>query len=241
MPENTIIYINQAYQSYKDNKKVYYEDYYLLGQVNQCLNPPEDLKNYECHLNEAEFYRPKYDTVTDEFLGLYETLGYLTVRGDNQECFFDYGYSKDDSKVFHSHHKMKIPNSSSGSMFNRYRIQYESGAQKTDFLKVYFFLLSIMDRIKKINRHMGSVNLFPIDISEDTFEVEGGIELDPYKLDYENPEKDAIKDLILKVLKKMVDLSNSNLVKNVDGLLATKPVDQDVQWVGDNGKCVPEN
>ena len=39
----------------------------------------------------------------------------------------------------------------------------------------------------------------------------------------------------------MVDLSNSNLVKNADGLLATKPVDQDVQWVGDNGKCVPEN
>ena len=39
LPENTIIYINQVYQSYKDNKKVYYVDYYLLGQFNQCLNP----------------------------------------------------------------------------------------------------------------------------------------------------------------------------------------------------------
>ena len=52
--ENTILYINQAYHSYKDNKKVYYIDYYLLEQVNQCLNPPEDLKNYECQLSEAK-------------------------------------------------------------------------------------------------------------------------------------------------------------------------------------------
>ena len=88
LPENTIIYMNQAYQSYKDNKKVYYVHYYLLGQVNQCLNLPEDLQNYECQPNEAKIYRPKYDNVTGEFLGLYETIGYLTVGGDNQECFF---------------------------------------------------------------------------------------------------------------------------------------------------------
>ena len=45
LPENSILYINQTYQSYKDNKKLFYADYYLLGQINQCLNPPEDLKN----------------------------------------------------------------------------------------------------------------------------------------------------------------------------------------------------
>ena len=78
-------------------------------------------------------------------------------------------------------------------------------------------------------------------MSKDTFEVEGGIEFDPYKLDYENFEKSAIKDSILKVLKKIVVLSNSNLLKNADGLLATKPLDQDVQWVGDMGKRIPEN
>ena len=182
LPENTIIYINQAYQSYKDNKKVYFVDYYLLGKVNQCLNPPEDLKNYECQQNEAKFYRPKYDTVTGEFLGLYETLGYLTVRDDNEECFLDYDYSKENSKVLYSHHKIKIPNSFSVTMFNRHRIQYESGALSTEFSKVCFFLPSITDRIGKINRNMGSVNFVPIDILEDTFEVENGVEFDPYKL-----------------------------------------------------------
>ena len=99
LPENTIFYINQAYQSYKDNKKVCHVDFYLLGQVSLCLKPPEDLKNYECQPNEVKFYRPKYDTVTGEFLGLCETLGYLTVRGDERECFFDYSCSKDNGKV----------------------------------------------------------------------------------------------------------------------------------------------
>ena len=166
LQENSILYVNEAYQSYKDNKKVYYADYYLLGQGNQYQNPPEDLKNYECKPNEAKFYRPNYDTVTGKFLGLYETLGYLTVRGEKGECFFDYGYSKENSK-------MRIANSFSGTMFNRHRIQFESGALNTEFSKIYLFLPSITDRIDSINRDMGSVHLVQIDIPEDSFEVEG--------------------------------------------------------------------
>ena len=110
-------------------------------------------------------------------------------------------------------------------MFNRHRIRYESGGLNTDFSKFYYFLLFITDRIERINRHIGSVNLVPIDISKDTFEVENGVEFDPYKLDYENSKKRAIKDTILTVLKKVVDLSNSNLLKNAEGLLAAKPID----------------
>lgn len=34
LPANSVIYINQAYQSYKDKKKVFYSDCYLLEQVN---------------------------------------------------------------------------------------------------------------------------------------------------------------------------------------------------------------
>ena len=96
LPEMSILYINQAYQSYKDNKKVYYYDYFIVGQVTPCLNPPEDLKIYECQPNEAKIYRPKYDTVSGEFLGLFQTLGYLTVWGDSGKCFLDYGCSKDN-------------------------------------------------------------------------------------------------------------------------------------------------
>ena len=125
LSENSILYINQIYQSYNDKKKVFYSDYYLLEQVNQCLNPSEYLEKYEFQSNEAKLFRPKYDTLTGEFLGLYETLEYLTVRSDRGECFFDYGYSKENSKILYSHHKMRIPNSFSGPMFNRHRIQFE--------------------------------------------------------------------------------------------------------------------
>ena len=58
LPENTIIYLNQGYQSYKDNKKVYYGDYFSLGQINECMNPPEDLENYEFGPRETKLYRP---------------------------------------------------------------------------------------------------------------------------------------------------------------------------------------
>ena len=42
------------------------------------------------------------------------------------------------------------------------------------------------------------------------------------------------------MFKKIVDMSNSNLQKNADGLLTTKPHrNEDILWVG--GKQVPED
>ena len=125
------------------------------------LNPPEDLKDYVPKDNEAKIVRPKYDVVSGQFLGLVETLGYLTVRGNEREYFFDYGYSKDNSKILYSMHKMKIPNSFCATIFNRHRIQYEAEAlSDTDFYKIFFFLCSTTDRMEDINRNMNSVNFF---------------------------------------------------------------------------------
>ena len=45
-PKMTAFYVNQAYLSYQDNKKIYYCDVFIIGQVTPMLNPPEDLKNY---------------------------------------------------------------------------------------------------------------------------------------------------------------------------------------------------
>ena len=188
MPEMAIFYVNEAYQSYKDNKKVYYCDFYILGQVIPSLNPPEDLKNHKFKLDEATIFRLKYDTVSGESLGLVETLAYLTIHGDSMECFFDYGYSKENSKVLYSHYKMKIPNSFLGTIFNRHRIQYEFSALDMESSKTYFFLPSTPDRIEEIKRYMNSVNLIPIDIYQNEFEVDGG-NFDPSKLDFDHPDR----------------------------------------------------
>ena len=97
-------------------------------------NVPEDLKNYEVKSNELKIIKPKYDPVSGQFLGLTESLGYITVRRDEQEHFFDYGYNKENSKILHSTHKMKILDSFSSTIFNRHRIRYEPGAfSETDF------------------------------------------------------------------------------------------------------------
>ena len=57
---------------------------------------------------------------------------------------------------------------------------------------------------------MGSVNLVPIDISEDSFEVKGEISFDPFKRDYDNPDREKMRQAVLKSLKNIADLSNAN-------------------------------
>ena len=89
---------------------------------------------------------------------------------------------------------------------------------------------------------MGSVNLLPIDIAEDNFEIEGNVSFDPSKLDYENPDKEKISEAVVKMLKCIIELSNANLKKKRrDGLLAKLPVDENIEWVGKDKKQLPDN
>ena len=109
--------------------------------------------------------RPKFDVTFGQFLDLVETLGYRPVRGDMAETFFDYGYSKNNSKVLYSIQNMKIPSSFSGTMFRKHNMQHESGAlSDTDFSQIYFFLPATTDRLEDVNQNLYLVSLNPIDI-----------------------------------------------------------------------------
>ena len=99
LPEMTIFYVNQVYLTYKDNKKIYYSDVYITGQVVPLLNPPDDLKSYQLKSDEVKLIKSKYDPVSGQLLGLIESLGYLTARGDEQEHLFDDGYNKGINKI----------------------------------------------------------------------------------------------------------------------------------------------
>ena len=61
---------------------------------------------------------------------------------------------------------------------------------------------------------MNSVNFTPIDIGQSEF----GENFDPSTWYYEKKDREKNRELVLKVLKKILDLSNSNLRKNADGL-----------------------
>ena len=79
-----------------------------------------------------------------------------------------------------------------------------------------------------------------IDINKKEFEVDGG-DFDPLRLEFDNPDRQKTRESILRVLKKVVDLSNSNFQTNADDMLATKPYNKNILWVGDSEICVPEN
>ena len=109
------------------------------------------------------------------------------------------------------------------------------------FSNVYYFLPSTTDRSEHINRHMNSVSLSPIDIPESTFKTEKNVAFDPSKLNIYCPEKEIMTTAVVKMLKKIIDLSNSNLFNNADGLLSRKSTDVEVEWVGRNKQRLPFN
>ena len=43
------------------------------------------------------------------------------------------------------------------------------------------------------------------------------------------------------MLRKIADISNSCIVKNVDGLLSKKPTEMEVEWIGKLKKRFPTN
>ena len=163
-PENSVCCINQGYPSYKDNKKLYHTDYYILRQKTECINPPENVANYVCKEKDFKMHRARYDPVSGQILDLYEPIQYLVVRGDHEEQFLDYGFCKENSKILYSYHKRIIPSFFTGTFFNRYNISYQRCALSSKSLNAYFFLHSTTDRSEDTNRYLESVNLSPIDM-----------------------------------------------------------------------------
>ena len=70
---------------------------------------------------------------------------------------------------------------------------------------------------------MSSVILNAVDIDISDF----GKDFNPCKLDFNNSEREGIRQPVLGDLKKVVHLSKQNLKRNTDGCLATKPHNND--------------
>ena len=99
LPKNTLFYINQAYQSFKDGKKIYYTDVFIISQIMPLAQQPKDIESYELNDNKVKILRARYDPISGEFLGIEYCVALVTVRNDPEEQFFDYGYDKENSKV----------------------------------------------------------------------------------------------------------------------------------------------
>ena len=86
---------------------------------------PKDIESNVPRENEVNILRPRYNIITDEFLGIEYCIALITVRNDVDEQLFDYGYNKDNSKLMFSTKKLKIPSSYKSTIFGQHRMRYE--------------------------------------------------------------------------------------------------------------------
>ena len=169
MPENTLFYVNQGYLTYKDVKKCYYNEIYIVAQIMSLPHQPKDIDSYDCKEDEVKILTTIYDIETGKFLGLEYCVALITVKNNPDEQFFDYGYAKSNSKVLYSTKKCKVPSSFKATAFGFLKNQFEGGAlNEEDFSKIFFYLPSTVDRCEKINKYMTSVYLrtFNVDIND---------------------------------------------------------------------------
>ena len=98
--ENTLYYINPSYLIVKKNKEIYYCDFFILWQIVESSNPPQDISSYTLKENKVKIVRPKYNPKQVNFRGCtklltnlllkvllrrYSSITAMTVK--NQKCF----------------------------------------------------------------------------------------------------------------------------------------------------------
>ena len=99
----------------------------------------------------------------------------------------------------------------------------KSGEVEVEMSNIFFFLPSITDRSEDINKYLNNVDRHHLATVEQLGQNSFWSKLDTYDL-----EKNAMNDAVIKCLKHMNDISNSNIVRNADGLFSRKEVDAPV-------------
>ena len=103
-PENRLVYVNQLSVSLvKGGGQAIYLEFVVIGQLMPVANPDPSI-NLETHVfkeDEALLYVPVYSKATGMISGLTKKLAHITFRGDANEKFFSYGYSKEKSTLLY--------------------------------------------------------------------------------------------------------------------------------------------
>ena len=221
-PENSLIYLNQAYIS----SKVVYCDYVLLGQLLILKNPES---KEPINSSYVKLYSPSYDREQGRFLGIKETLAYIMIRGYEDESFYTYGFDPKKSSILYCYSKQLMPNIFKGTAFNCHNLLSVAESKPTSS-NVFFFLPSITDRKEELNKYKDQVALVPI-----TFTIEDLSKYSP-RDDYTfNPAHlesgvDSEKALLAtqtveKCFHMPARMSNNNLQQNVFALIKKKGIE----------------
>lgn len=241
-PELTMCYINQARVSIvKNNEQAIYCDNVIIAQIMPyaVLDPEINLETYTPKENEAIIYCPLYNTTTGLFYGITRKLGLITVLGDEQEQFFSYGYSKEKSKLLYCSMKTQMPNIFSCTCFKKHKQllleQHENSVKQS---RQFFFLPATLDRKEEFIQYKDNVNLHPIEIEYDVFSEYGIENFNPALLERNTDAN--LRSVILKIMKNVAVVSNSNLLRNANAYRSKgEEIDKEMkfQWIDESIKA----
>ena len=201
-PQDTLIYINQAYVTVVKGGNILYAGHFILGQIIPATNVPEDIESYKYGNKENKIIRSLYDVKTREFKGMKRTIGLIIVRGDEEEVFFDYGFNKAKPKVLYINQKRQISNMLSETVVNKHKGEILNEKKKT-FSKLLFFLTLTTDRKQEINQHLSNVSFHRIDFSYDDFQklYPSNSTFVPSDLKFGGERRKAVREIVVEFLK----------------------------------------
>ena len=152
IPENTLLYINQGFIStVKSGDLAMYVHNFIIGQLIVAANQPENIDVYTCSDNKVKLLSCVYDLESGKFKGLRLMLAYIVLRGDKDEVFFSYGYTKSKSTVLYSYAKQQIPDTFITTSFKRHFQEVVNEKKDETYSEMFYYLPSISDRKEEIN------------------------------------------------------------------------------------------
>ena len=240
-PENTFCYVNQGSVSLvKGGEKALYLDFVVLGQLMPAanVNPEIDLDSYVLKENEVIMYCPVYNKSTGMYGGLTRKLGYITLPGDDRERFYSYGFNKEKSSLFYCHMKTPLLNIFSCTAFKKHLpFLLDENQNKAKFSNMFFYLPSTLDRKEDFLKWKDHVHLHPIDLSfDDLTEITGNKEMNPSLLNNKDLRGEVV-GAYYKLMKKIAETSNQNLVRNSDAYISNGgkiDPDNEFSWIDDS-------
>ena len=114
-------------------------------------------------------------------------------------------------------------------MFNQHKQLIESGEIDLGMSKLFFYLPSITDGSAEINQYLKNVSITPFDLTQKQLDVWSGSTFVLSKLEMSDLETPKMKQAVGKALEHIAAVSNTNLVRNADGLLCRKSSASDVK------------
>ena len=218
IPENTLLYINQGFIStVKNGDLAMYVHNFIIGQLLVAANQPDDITTYSCKENEVKLLTCVYDLESGKFKGLRLMLAYIIIRGDDDEVFFSYGYSKSKSTVLYSYSKQQIPDTFISTSFKKHFQEVVNEKKDEDYSHMFYYLPSISDRKEEVNQYKSNVSLVPTDVTIEfinSFSDNNNYKFRPDLLNVKELREPHVK-VLRDLFKHIAGFSNQNLERNV--------------------------